>query len=107
MVDLVGGRVLEGTNNPVLRTAIIDAAAEDRYFLIVSAFEPTAYARDSHVLWWRTQISVPISRLTQAQAFPILAAAGATLLGRDTPVPRFVAIDVAGTLRTALQGIAP
>ncbi|MDO8543600.1 MAG: hypothetical protein Q7S40_24425 [Opitutaceae bacterium] len=49
MLDLVGARVLEITNDRILRTALIDAAREERYFLILSAFEPIAYARERKI----------------------------------------------------------
>jgi hypothetical protein len=65
-----------------------------------------AYARESKGLLWRTQISVPIARLTQIQAFPILTAVGGGLFGRDTPVPQFVTLDVAKTFHAAVRGTA-
>jgi hypothetical protein len=106
MLDLVGGRVLENNHGRILRSALIEAAAEERYFLIVSAFEPIAYARDRKLLLWRTQISVPIPGITQEQAWPILAATGATHFGRETAEPRFISVDIEATLRAALQRIA-
>lgn len=106
MLDLVGGRVLENNNDRILRSALIDAAAEERYFLIVSAFEPAAYARDTKILLWRTQVSVPLPGITQEQAFPILAATGGTHFGRETSESRFITIDIEETLRAAMQRIA-
>jgi hypothetical protein len=107
LLDLVGGRVLTDGRNRALRSALIDAAAEERYFLIVSAFEPTSYAQKVRTLLWRTQCSVPIPGISQAQAFPILAGAGAAYFGRETPLPEFIALDVAKTLRAAASEIAP
>ena len=107
MLDLVGGRVLENTNDRTLRQAIIEAALEERYFLIVSAFEPSSYARNTSVLLWRTQISMPSPGVNQSEAFPILAAAGAALYGRETDMPRFVSIDVGKTLRTIARSNVP
>jgi hypothetical protein len=101
LLDLVGGRVLAATNDRILRAALIDAASEERYFLIVSCFEPSSYARRTKTLLWRTQSSVPIPGITQEQAFPILAAAGAIHFGRDTPLPQFITLDVEQALRAA------
>ena len=99
MLDLVGGSFL--ASNPLhrLRDTLLEAVLEDRYFLICSAFEPAEYARNRKILLWRTQISLPSSGLTQEQAFPILAASGATHFGRETPEPRFIEVDVQNTLR--------
>ena len=105
LLDLVGGRVLESTSNRILRDAVIEAALEERYFLILSAFAPGEYARKRKILLWRTQISVPISALTQKQCFPILAACGAPHFGRMTPEPRFIDVDVEGTLRAVTRQI--
>lgn len=107
LLDLVGGRVLADGKNRALRSALIDAAAEERYFLIVSAFEPATYARKTRILLWRTQCSVPTPGISQAQAFPILAGAGAAYLGRETPLPEFIALDVAKTLRAAARSAVP
>jgi hypothetical protein len=107
MLDLVGGRVLERDTDRILRSALIDAASEERYFLIVSAFEPSTYARNTKTLLWRTQISMPDAGITQEQAFPILAAAGAAVFGRETPRPRFIAIDVERALRAEAKSVAP
>ena len=107
LLDLVGGRVLADGKNRALRPALIDAAAEERYFLIVSAFEPATYARKTRVLLWRTQCSVPAPGISQAQAFPILAGAGAGYFGRETPVPEFIALDVVKTLRDAARPSVP
>jgi hypothetical protein len=101
LLDLVGSRVLESSNNHVLREMLIEAALDERYFLILSAFDPTAYARDRKELLWRTQISMPIGTMVQEHAFPILAACGAKQFGRATAEPRFVSVDV----ERALQAI--
>jgi hypothetical protein len=106
MLDLVGGRVLENTSSRILRQSIVEAASEERYFLIVSAFEPASYARNTNLLLWRTQISLPSPGISQLDAFPILAAAGAAFCGRETDLPRFVSIDVEKALRADAQTIS-
>jgi hypothetical protein len=106
MLDLVGGRVLETNNDSVLRGALLQAALEERYFLILSAFEASAYARDRKILLWRTQVSLPIGNLTQDKAFPILAGCGAIVFGRATPEPLFVSVDVEKTMRSAEEKAA-
>jgi hypothetical protein len=93
MLDLVGGQSLAIANDRLTQTAIVEAAAEERYFLIVSAFVVSPADRETRTLVWRTQISVPLAGLTQAQAFPILAATGAGQFGQETPTPQFVTVD--------------
>jgi hypothetical protein len=107
MLDLVGGRALENTSSRILRQAIIEAASEERYFLIVSAFEPTSYARNTNLLLWRTQVSLPSPGISQLDSFSILAAAGAALYGREMDGPRFVSIDVEKALRITAQATRP
>lgn len=107
MLDLVGGRSLESNPNRWLRQALIEAAMEERYFLILSAFEPFDYSRNRKTLLWRTQISIPIATLTQDQAFPILVGCGAPLFGRPTLEPKFISVDVERTLSAVEQKLSP
>ena len=103
LLDLVGGGVLSDGRNGHMRSALIEASLEERYFLIVSAFEPSSYARNTKTLLWRTQCSVPLAGISQAQAFPVLAGAGAVYFGRDTPLPVFIAVDVVKLLQAAVD----
>ena len=101
-LDLVGGRALASSRNRILRDVLLEAAAEERYFLILSAFEPDSHARRQKVLLWRTQISLPIGTLNQSQAFPVLAACGATHFGRPTTEPCFINLDVEKAVQAGL-----
>lgn len=103
MLDLVGARALASTHDRVLQSALIEAAAEERYFLIVSAYAPPNSGDELTRLLWRTQCSLPLAGLSQDQAFPILAAAGAIHFGRETAVPDFVTLDVERVLRNAAR----
>jgi hypothetical protein len=82
------------------RSAIFEAAGDERYFILVSAYDYAVYAKEgAKRLLWRTQMSVPSHGLVPEQAWPMLVAAGAPLFGRDTPLPRRIEIKVAGQLR--------
>lgn len=106
MLDLVGDRMTEFNRDRwSLRAALFEAAVEDRYFLMVSAFEPLAYARNQKLLLWRTQVSLPSGTLAQQPAFAVLAACGANSFGRATAEPRFITVDVEGTLRAVHEQI--
>ena len=101
MLDLVGARALATNYDRILQSALIEAAAEERYFLIVSAYAPPKSGEEMTQLLWRTQCSLPLAGLSQDQAFPILAAAGAFHFGRETKVPDFITLDVERILRDA------
>jgi hypothetical protein len=96
---LVGGAVLSSTLTRLERETILTAANDQRYFVIVSAYDWAAYSeRDTKQLLWRSQMSVPSYGLSANQAWPMLTAAGAALFGRETPFPRRIALHVAGIL---------
>lgn len=100
MLALVGGSVLPKVDLESDRETILTAARDERYFLVVSAFDSKDAATSATpALLWRTQMSVPTGGLTQEQAFPLLAAAGGPLFGRATPLPRTIALPLADTLR--------
>jgi hypothetical protein len=107
MLELVGGRALVSNSDRILQSALIDAAADERYFLIVSAYEPPNSGEELSRLLWRTQCSLPSDGLSQEQALPILAAAGAVHFGRETVVPDFVTLDVERMLRDAVRSATP
>ena len=96
MLDLVGSRALAEMDHDraTLRSALFQAAAEARYFLIVSAYAPPNSREKVTELLWRTQCSIGLAGLSQQQAFSVLAAAGAVHFGRETKVPAFVTLDV-------------
>jgi len=107
MLDLVGVRALASNNDRILQSALTEAASEERYFLIVSAYAPPNSGEELTQLLWRTQCSLPLAGLSQDQAFPILAAAGAIHLGRETKVPDFITLDVEQVLRDVLRRKIP
>lgn len=100
MLNLVGGRALSQTLcTESMRSELSAAAREERYFVIVSAYEFASYARPGAMkLLWSTQMSVPSVHLTQSKALPMLLAAGAPLFGRETPWPKRIDLKVAGIL---------
>lgn len=102
ILTIVGGVALAHAD-PAERALILEAARAPRYFVVVSAYDFAAYAAEkAQRLLWRTHISVPASGLTHEGAIPLMMAAGATLFGRETPVPRRITIDVSGTLRPSI-----
>lgn len=100
MLGIVGGPAFERLT-AAERTAMLIAARDERFFVIVSAYDANDWARHKRrTLLWRTHMSMPSHRLTPRQAAPILLSAGAGLFGRDTLGVRSITIDVLGSLRT-------
>lgn len=104
MLALVGGRALNLTNSESERATILRAAGDDRYFVIVSAYDLAVYAEQkTKRLLWRTQMSVPSDGLSQEQALPLLVTAGVALFGCETTLPRRVEMNVAGQLSPTFE----
>lgn len=64
-----------------------EAIDDDRYFIIVSAYDFAASITGEQKLLWRTRMSVPRQGIWMNDALPGLIAAGAPLFGRQTEVP--------------------
>ena len=58
-----------------------------RYYLIISAFDAPAFARNKPVLLWRAHVSTGYWGHYLDEVLPTLIATAAPLLGRDTPRP--------------------
>lgn len=100
MIGIVAGRAFDRLTSTD-RTEVMAAIREERFFVIVSAYDAGDWAKHQRrTLLWRTHLSVPSERLTSRNAAPILLAAGGSLFGRDTLGLRTITIDVAGALRT-------
>lgn len=95
MLDLVGGGALRRADLASERNAIFSAATDERYFVSIAAYAySTTAAQNIGDLLWRTQLSVPSGGLTQAGAVRLLTAAGAPLLGAETPLPRRITVKL-------------
>ncbi len=95
MYSLVGGRALSKADLNFERAAITEAAREDRYFVIVTAFDFNAYMKQKkRIMLWRTQMSVPSVGIDQDTALPALVSAGGALMGRETNLPKQIFSDL-------------
>ena len=98
MLALVGGEAL-GRGLPFECEAIRAAANEERFFMVVSAYDFAAYTEKRvRRLLWRTLMSVPSYQLSPVQAWPLLTATGAALFGHETSMPRRIDVNVSGIL---------
>ena len=66
-----------------------EAFAEDRYYIIVSAYDFAASLKGEHVLLWRTRMSTPRQGVWMRDIVPALVAGGSALFGRETDVPEW------------------
>jgi hypothetical protein len=61
-----------------------EAARDDRYFLLIGAFDFAAMARKEKKLLWSARMSTESTGRSPDEIFPLLAASGAAVFGRDT-----------------------
>jgi len=71
---------------------IIQAANENRYLVVISAFSPGAYLNHNRQkkLLWRAQMSLNSDGTTQEESMPALVSASVPYLGRATDIPQQV-----------------
>lgn len=90
---IVGEGALANSDLNSERNTVLQAASEERYFLIVSAFDHQEYAKGKWTLLWRAHASVATPGLTEEKAMPVLAAASSKWLGRDSRTLRTVVVN--------------
>jgi hypothetical protein len=89
MRGLVGGRALATMSpNEVGRSALLSAASDNRYFILVTAFDWAAAEKKEKKALWRARISIPSQRTSLQAVIPIMLKNAAPFLGRDTEFPR-------------------
>jgi hypothetical protein len=70
--------------------AIAQAAEDDRYFVVLSAYDWTAITHQQRVLLWRAMMSLPTLGTDLDESLPALVTAGAPYFGRETGLPQHV-----------------
>ena len=61
-----------------------EAATDDRYFILIAAYDFPALERKERKLLWSARMSTESTGRAPAEIFPLLAASGAAAFGRDT-----------------------
>ena len=87
MVALVGGHTLNNLDLDSEREAVMQGAEDDRYFVIVSAFDFDAAQKKQKVLLWRAKMSTDSGRVTMEDVVASLITAGGPHFGRETLRP--------------------
>ena len=96
MLALVAGNTL--ANVGVFgreREDILQAARDERYFVIVSAYDFKAATGKKKVLLWRAKMSTPSNRVSLAEVIPAMITAGGPRFGRETRLPESVTAALA------------
>lgn len=92
MLGLLGVAALDdrhfASNSDVQRIA--QAAQDDRYFVVLSAYDWAAINRKQRVLLWRAMMSLPTNGTDLTESLPALVQAGVPYFGRETGLPRHV-----------------
>jgi len=67
------------------RQQFLEAAKQNRYFLILTAYDYAAFAqKNNHLLLWRTNMSVPTTGVYLSDVLVSLVNAGGPLFGNET-----------------------
>jgi hypothetical protein len=90
MLALVAGHTLTDRVMGFEREDVLQAAREDRYFVLVAAFDFEAAKERKKKLLWLARMSTPSNRITLAEALPALIASGGPHFGRETDRPQIV-----------------
>lgn len=96
MVALLGGQTLGNLDLDFEREAVMQGAEDNRYFVVVSAYDFTAI-RQQHkkVLLWQARMSTPSGGVTMAEVIPTLITAGGPQFGHESIRPAWLTAPVA------------
>jgi hypothetical protein len=96
MLALVAGNTL-GNVGPFgfQRDDILQASREDRYFVIVSAYDFEAAKTKKKILLWQAKMSTPSNRVSLAEVISSMITAGGPRFGRETKLPESVTAPLA------------
>ncbi len=96
MLALVAGNTLKNVGQfGFEREDILQAAQDERYFVIVSAYDFKAATEKKKVLLWRAKMSTPSNRVSLAEVLPSMITAGGPRFGRETKLPESVTAAIA------------
>ncbi len=77
------------------REDILQAAKDDRYFAVLSAYDFAAAKEKKKKLLWQAKMSTPSNRVSLAEVIGSMIAAGGPHFGRETKRPESVAKPIA------------
>jgi len=96
MLALVAGNTLKNVSSLGFeREDILQNARDDRYFVVVSAYDFEAAKEKKKVLLWQAKMSTPSHRVALAEVIPSMITAGGPHFGRETKRPESVTAPLA------------
>ncbi len=95
MLTLVGGQTLGMLDLNFEREAVMQGAEDDRYFVVVSAYDFAAARQHKKVLLWQARMSTPSAGVSIDEVLPSLIASGGPMFGRETIRPKWIDMPVA------------
>jgi hypothetical protein len=87
MLTLVGANATHHLQLSIGRQRVLNAAAEDRYFVIVTAYDYAEARRKKKTLLWQARMSTPAAGVTMPDVVKALVDNGAPRFGRETKQP--------------------
>ncbi len=94
MLALVAGHTLNALDFTFDREDVMQAAEDNRYFVIVSAYDFAAAQQKKKKLLWRAKMSVPSNGVEMVDVLPAMIESGGPHFGRETARPAFVPAPV-------------
>ena len=110
MLALVAGNTLKNVGAfGFERDDILQNIRDDRYFVIVSAYDFEAAKEKKKVLLWQAKMSTPSNRVSLAETIPSMITAGGPRFGRETRLPESVTAPLAkeGKVEVGTPTIVP
>jgi hypothetical protein len=96
MLALVAGNTLKNVGSMSFeREDILQNARDDRYFVLVTAYDFEAGKERKKKPLWQAKLSAPSNRVSLAETIPALISAGAPHFGRETEKPKAVSAPLA------------
>lgn len=95
MISLVAGHTLNNVDQWSEREAVIQGAEEDRYFVVVSAYDFDAAQKKQKVLLWRAKMSTASAGFAMEDVVAALITGGGPHFGRETLRPAWETTPVA------------
>jgi len=112
MLTLVAGKATSGIGlslNSKELTDISRAASEERYFVIVSAYDYASAREKKKILLWRARMSTPSNGVNLEEVLPAMIASGGPHFGRETLHPTWTTAPIVreGKVEVGAPVVAP
>jgi hypothetical protein len=102
MLGLVAGHTLGNLDLSFEREDVMQAAEDDRYFVVVAAYDYEAALKHQKKMLWSAKMSTPSNGVSIGEVIPALIASGAPQFGRETNRPKWITAPVNSTPKVEL-----